>query len=128
MPISILSGWRMECPRCKSIKIIKFGRIKTRKKGKRVQRFKCMDCKRTFTKRNFLPEYREKKPYLNEKFKDLYLEGVTLRGTARYLECDYRTAVRKFVKYSKIAKQKNNVIQLNKKSKLRVIQIDEMWT
>ena len=57
-----------------------------------------------------------------------YLEGVTLRGTARLAKCDYRTSIRKFIKYSKITQRQNKKNLLANKSKCRIIQIDEMHT
>ena len=86
----------MQCPQCPSRLIIKKGKIQTKKRGKKIQRFQCKNCKTLFTKRNFLNEYREKKPDLTEKVKQLYLEGMTFRGIARYLNCDYKTVIRKF--------------------------------
>lgn len=118
----------MKCPNCKSEKNTKFGKVKTRKRSKKVQRFKCLDCKKTFTKRNFLNEYREKRPDLSKKIQRLYLEGVTLRGMARYLNCHYKTAVNKFIKYSLIAMRENRKKLIQNKTKCSIIQTDEMHT
>ena len=92
------------CPHCQSESIKKFGKVKTRKQSKKIQRFKCNDCKKTFTRRNFLAEYREKKPELNKFIIKGYTEG---RALGRINNCDYRTSVRKFIKYSKIAMSQN---------------------
>ena len=113
----------MECPKCPSRLIVKKGWVKTRKRGNKIQRFQCKTCKSLFTQRNFLNEYREKRPELNQKVKQLYLEGMTLRGIARYLKCDYKTVVRKFEKLSKTAKQKNDQTNLSNTQKLKTIQI-----
>ena len=118
----------MKCPKCKSEDIIKRGNVKTRKRGKKIQRFQCKDCKVLFTKRNFLPEYREKKPHLNKILLKGYTEGMPLRALGRVNNCDYRTAVRKFVKYGQIALQKNRKQLLKNKTKCSIIQIDEMHT
>ena len=116
----------MQCPKCPSRLIIKKGRIKTRKKGKKTQRFQCKSCKTLFTKRNFFNKYREKKPELDLKVQKLYLEGMSFRGIARFLKCDYKTVVRKFEKLSKIAKWENYQANLSNTNKLKTIQIGEM--
>ena len=116
----------MECPKCPSRLIIKKGWIKTRKRGKKTQRFQCRTCKTLFTKRNFLNEYREKKPELDLQIKQLYMEGMTFRGIARYLNCDYKTVIRKFEKLSKIAKQENYKANSLNTVELKIIQIGEM--
>ncbi|MCZ0933285.1 MAG: hypothetical protein OXJ52_09065 [Oligoflexia bacterium] len=116
----------MKCPKCQFHSIIKKGKIKTRKRGKKIQRFQCKNCKTLFTKRNFLNEYREKRPDLNLKIKQLYVEGMTLRGIARYLKCDYKTALRKFKKLSEIAKRENQKAKLSNTEKLKAIQIGEL--
>ena len=118
----------MKCPKCQSGSIIKKGKIKTRKKSKKIQRFQCKACQVLFTKRNFLNEYREKKPELDLKIEQLYVEGMTLRGIARYLKCDYKTVVRKFEKRSKMAKKENDKTNLLNTDKLKVIQIGELPT
>ena len=116
----------MKCPKCQSFSIIKKGKVKTRKKGKKIQRFQCKDCKALFTKRNFLKEYREKKPDLDSRAQQLYVEGMTFRGIARYLKCDYKTVIRKFEKYSQIAKQENKKINSIHANTLKTIQLAEM--
>ena len=113
------------CPHCQSESIKKFGKVKTRKQSKKIQRFKCNDCKKTFTRRNFLAEYREKKPELNKFIIKGYTEG---RALGRINNCDYRTSVRKFIKYSKIAMSQNRKKLMSNNSKCRIIQIDEMHT
>ena len=116
----------MKCPKCPSSLIIKKGWIKTRKRGKKTQRFQCKTCKTLFTKRNFLNEYREKKPELDSKIRQLYVEGMTLRGIARYLNCDYKTVIRKFEKLSQIAQQENYKTNSLNTIKLKNIQIGKM--
>ena len=118
----------MKCPKCQSNRIIKKGKIKTRKNGKKVQRFQCKICQVLFTNRNFLNEYREKKPELASAIKQLYLEGMTFRGIARYLKCDYKTVVRKFEKHSQIAQRENNTENLLNRGKLKIIQMGELAT
>ncbi|MCZ0933071.1 MAG: hypothetical protein OXJ52_07965 [Oligoflexia bacterium] len=97
----------------------------------RVKRYRGLNviiATKTFTRRNFLPEYREKKPEINKKILESYLEGMTLRGTARLAKCGYTTAIKKFIKYSQITKSHNRKKLLKNKTKCRIIQIDEMHT
>ena len=118
----------MNCPKCQSSLIIKKGKINTRKKGKKTQRFACKTCHYLFTQRSFLKQYREKKPRLNSKIEQLYLEGVSLRGISRYLKCDYKTVLRKFEKRSEIAKKENQKEKLSNIKKLKIIQLSELST
>lgn len=117
-----------KCPHCESDNIKKFGKVKTRKQSKKIQRFKCNSCKKTFTRRNFLPEYREKKPHLNKFILKGYTEGMPLRALGRVNNCHYKTSLRKFIKYGEIALEKNRKELLKNKTKCSIIQIDEMHT
>lgn len=115
----------MRCVKCSSLNTIKKGKIKTRKKSKKVQRFQCKACGHKFTRRSQSETFREKRPELNDRIRSLYIEGMPLRAITRHLNCDYKTTVRKFKKYSYLSQEINLARQyaLHKE-----IQIDELHT
>ena len=116
----------MSCVKCHSSdSVIKKGWVQTRKRAKKVQRYSCKDCGLLFTSRNAKSTYKEKRPDLNKRIRELYVEGMPLRAIARVLNCDYKTVVRKFIKYGELDVQTNKLVLPHK---CRVIQIDEMYS
>ncbi len=62
-----------------------------------VQRFRCHDCGRTFSRQTFRADYRQKKPYLNAACLRLLVSCVGLRQAALVLQVARRTIERRFV-------------------------------
>ena len=115
----------MRCLKCGSKSIIKKGKVKTRQKVKKVQRFKCKACGNQFTNRTENEIYRQKRPELNKSIQSLYVEGMPLRAIARHLGCSYNTVVRKFKKLSSLSQIEN----LRRREGVHsVIQLDELHT
>ena len=76
-----------ECPNCNSKNYIKFGNYKG------IQRYKCKECKKTFSKTTkALWSYSKKEPEKWVKFMELFLQKSTLRECAKILEINIRTA------------------------------------
>jgi transposase len=76
----------MNCPKCKSGKYVKDGRVK----GK--QRYCCKECKYRYT-----VEQREKPYTLKRLALQLYLEGLGFRSIERIIQVSY-VAVMKWIK------------------------------
>ena len=95
------------CPHCKSEKYIKYGTYK------KVQRFKCKLCKKTFSfSTGFIWSYSKKKPEKWVEFLELMLENRTLRACDKKLKINLGTAFywRHKLLYSFIANHKIEII------------------
>ena len=76
-----------ECPNCKSKIYIKYGKFNG------IQRFKCKECKKTFSlATNSIWSYSKKKPSDWFKFCELILEKKVLRECAEILNININTA------------------------------------
>ncbi len=116
----------LKCPHCKSCSLRKRGFMKT-KRGK-TARYECKDCSKTFTKRTGTLNYRKRKQELRDKITTMYCERMSLRGIARTLNIDIKTAVRYFLENAESSKIKN----LNDLEKGKIItsylQFDQLET
>lgn len=63
--------------------------------GRRVARFVCSSCRRSFSTSTFRYSYRQKKPRLDAPLVRLLCSGVSLRGSARLLGINHKTVHRK---------------------------------
>ena len=59
--------------------------------GRSVQRFLCLECRRTFSTQTFRVDYRLKKPRLNHLLVGPFVSKVTHRQAARLLRCSRST-------------------------------------
>jgi transposase-like protein len=59
--------------------------------GRIVQRFLCLECRRTFSTQTFRVDYRLKKPKLNHSLFGYFISKVTHRQAARVLGCSRGT-------------------------------------
>ncbi len=59
--------------------------------GRTVQRFLCLECRRTFSTQTFRVDYRLKKPKLNSSLFGPFISKVTHRQAARVLGCTRST-------------------------------------
>jgi hypothetical protein len=62
-----------------------------------VQRFRCLICRRRFSRQSFRADERQKKPYLNAACLRLFVACVALRQAARVLGVSRRTIERRFL-------------------------------
>lgn len=93
------------CPHCEdkeiSIvvcpKIIRHGSYYRTSDSKVISRFRCLNCKRSFSHATFNECYRQKKRQKNEPLRRLLASGVSLRRAARLLQLHRKTVVRKFL-------------------------------
>jgi transposase-like protein len=97
--------------------------------GKRVPRFKCLHCKRSFSSARFCPCFRQKKRKLNSVIEELFSSTMSQRRIARVLGITRNTVVRKFLFIAAQAKMErmkrlNSLKKENKK--LSRVFFDEM--
>lgn len=83
--------------------IKKFGRYKRRSDSRVIQRFQCLECRRTFSHATQHPCYRQKKRQKNFILRELICSGVSQRRVARILHLHRSTVVRKLLFLAKMA-------------------------
>lgn len=87
---------KLKCPHCGSHQILKRGSYLIRHNGRRIRRYSCKLCEKSFSRRTLKITYRQKKPYLNRDIYKLHCYGLPLRGISKFLGVSYRTVYRKF--------------------------------
>ena len=63
--------------------------------GRRVQRFRCLACRRRFSSQTFRLDFRQRKPLINPAVLAYLVSKVTHRQTARILHIDRKTVHRR---------------------------------
>lgn len=84
-------------PDSRSGRIVRKGFYFRASDHKRLPRFQCRSCGRSFSMGTFSPCYRQKKRRLNSRVYLLMCSGVSLRRTAKILQVNRKTVVRKFL-------------------------------
>jgi transposase-like protein len=69
--------------------------------GRKVQRFQCKKCKRTFSTQTFRVDYRLRRPALDGRIFGELVSKVTQRQIARRLDCARRTVARRLEVFGK---------------------------
>jgi transposase-like protein len=96
----------VDCPVCSHkpkpladhrTKVIRFGKFYRRSDGRWVQRFRCRDCGKSFSRATFHPCYRQNKRHLNDFLGKLLCSSVSQRRSAKLLGISRTTVVRKFL-------------------------------
>ena len=82
-------------------RIIRWGSFSTRCRDRREPRFRCTECRKTFSRQTFRHDYRDRRPDLNELLFHLLTSGVGLRQAARVLEVNPATVQKKMRKLSR---------------------------
>jgi transposase-like protein len=96
---------RPACPHCEKRAdyvhdfrtIVRHGRFHRTSDSKSIERFKCLSCKKTFSKASKDPCYRQKKRQKNGDIFELKASGVSGRRIARLLRLNRKTVARKLV-------------------------------
>lgn len=115
------------CPHCRSRCVRKHGFFYRRDDARPVQRYRCRDCGRSFSRAGFTPFYRHRHRRLKERIRVSLANNGTVRGTARNLRIDKDTVARYLVL---LARQ----IRLREKHRgttlplARQVQFDELIT
>jgi len=85
------------CPHCGSRSYKKHGTFYRHEDARRVPRFYCKSCCKTFSRAGFSLYYRHQHRHLTEVFRALFANGCTIRGIARILHVDKGTVARRLV-------------------------------
>jgi len=92
------------CPHCNSIHFKRNGSFFRKDDGRRVQRYLCVDCQRSFSRAGFSFFYRQRHRRLNDSIAKLLAMGMTQRGIARYHSIDKDTVARHLITLAKRAR------------------------
>ena len=111
---------RKACPHCQSDHLHRRGKYFVKHARSSRQRYKCQNCRRTFSNQTHSKTYYQKKPFLNDPLFRLLCNGNSLRGSARLLNCSKNTVSRKFQWLCRFYKESPQGKAID------VIQIDEM--
>ena len=118
----------MYCPHCKnSNQIIKRGSYLRRSDEKRIQRYYCSSCTRSFSAQTHSFDYRLRKRRINQLVFRLLAKGLSQRGSAQVLGVDPKTIARRVIRFGDCAKKhlaRHNFLS----SKCSEIVFDEMET
>ena len=115
------------CPHCKSKNFIKRGYYpRFWGKPRKIQRFLCRGCFRSFSAQSTAIDRKEYKSFLNGAIYRHLMSGVSQRRCARILGIDRKTVARKMKKLAEQARFEN--IAFTQKSSAQVVVFDEMET
>jgi transposase-like protein len=123
------SAMKRTCPHCSFThdRHPKFGSFFRKSDGRRLKRFRCKQCRLTFSEATRQKCYRQKKRRLNPRIFELLCSGVSQRRVAKLLKISRTTVVRKFLflaHWSRIKNQK----KFDKLEPLTEIQFDDLET
>ncbi len=112
---------------CNSPNIIKDGRYFRPSDGQTIQRYKCTECKKRFSRATFNQAYRQNKRKVNYKLWELLCSGVSLRRAARLLRVHPVTVSRK-LRYLGVQKRKEHDLFLKNLGPIYNVQFDDLLT
>lgn len=82
-------------------RIVRWGYYTTDCRDQREQRFRCLECRKTFSRQTFRHDYRDRRPDLNHKLFLLLSSGVGFQQAAYLLKIDQATAQHKMHRFSR---------------------------
>lgn len=108
--------------------IIRDGTFRRREDAKVIQRYRCKNCGRRFSRATFSETYRQKKRRINTPLLKLLSSGMSLRRSALILQVNRKTIERKlpFLAIRCRRLNKNHLIKI--KGRVHNIQIDDLIT
>jgi transposase-like protein len=107
--------------------IIRYGYYYRTSDSRLIQRFRCLGCKKCFSKSTVEPCFRQLKRQKNEPLRRLFSSGVSLRRAARLLHITRSTVVRKLKFLGDDARFLLEAHNLEK-PKAEVVEFDDMET
>lgn len=114
-----------------SSRFVRNGRYWRAEDSKLICRYKCLQCKRSFSSARFSACFGQKKRKVNAWVEKLYYSGVSQRRMARLLKLNHKTVERKIVFLGGCA-EKDNLAFLKElgasEKKIKELQFDEMET
>lgn len=104
-----------------------FAKVATR--AERVQRYRCLDCRRSFSAQTGRLTYREKKPHVDQPLFRLLNSGVSQRRSAEIFAVSRKTVARKLVRLGRAARDElPKLLAQRAPANGKPVQIDEMET
>jgi transposase-like protein len=124
-----------QCPYCElkdksshlCSRIIRFGSYYRTSDAKTITRFRCLNCKRSFSNATFNDCFRQKKRHKNEILRRLLGSGNSLRRSAKILNINRITVVRKFIFLGGRAEFRLALINFQR-PKATVVEFDDLET
>lgn len=122
---------RPGCPKCEMERlprsgIVRFGSYYRTSDSVRIQRFRCLGCKKAFSRATYQECYRQKKRNKNELIRKLLSSSVSQRRIARLLSLTRVTVARKF--YFLSLKSEFLLMSNNYEKKAAEIEFDDLET
>lgn len=77
--------------------VVRFGHFRRTSDSKKIQRFRCLTCRKTFSRATHHPCFRQKKRHKNRRIFELLGSSVSMRRTARLLRIHRKTVARRLV-------------------------------
>jgi transposase-like protein len=105
-----LFGGKFMCPFCldAAAKVRKKGYfVKRSTRAERIQRYRCLDCGRSFSDQTRRLTYRERKPHVDQPIYRLLNSGMSQRRCAFILGVARKTVARKLVRLGRAARTKH---------------------
>ncbi len=115
-----------KCPKCQSPEFSPCGWFTRKSDSKKIRRFRCNGCKKTFSTATFDPCYRQRKRKKNHMVKNLLCSGVSQRRAAMILNLNRKTIERKLKFLARMARLEQNEFLEN--SEFMEIELDDLIT
>lgn len=117
------------CPKCNSLKLHSHGTFRRKSDAKLMQRWRCGDCRCTFSQATFSTCYRQKKRRVNAMLGKLLSSGISQRRAALVLKLTRKTVARKLIFLGTKAKwNQQDFVRTLGHEELKHIQIDDLIT
>lgn len=94
--------------------------------GRRIQRFLCRSCNRTFSNLTLTPTWRQQKPFINNKVAFKLCSGISQRRAARALGVDPKTIARRLIFLGKVARKVNEYHLQRRRGFVTDVRFDDM--
>ena len=123
------------CPICQSApeyslirpKVVCFGFFRRKSDSRVIQRYRCTQCRKAFSRATFHSCYRQNKRHINFRLRALLCSGVSQRRSAQILNISRTTVVRKFLFLGKQSEME--LAQMNSdRSPVREMEFDDLET
>ena len=121
-----------KCPFCSASfdYVHRFGFFRKKRRAKKIQRYRCKVCRKTFSDATLSPEYRQKKRHLNKPLFYALTSSTGLRQSGRILNLNYKTVVRRLSYFDRVAtRHTNDLLQkITPEGGFKHIHFDDMET
>ncbi|MDG0815982.1 hypothetical protein [Bdellovibrio svalbardensis] len=122
--MSQLSIQHRKCPHCGSLTFVKRGYFYKKSTKTYIPRYNCKHCLKTYSTRTHSPTFKQIRSDLNAPLFRLLTGGVSIRESARILDCSYKTAYLKSIWLGRLAKS----FHLKQRFIIQELQFDEMFS